>query len=179
MATRRHDPDRRNRIIEKTLEVIAENGVAGTTHRKVARRADVPLGSMTYHFADLDELLREALTLHAMRIAERHDARLSAAATLDELIEAIVDFIHVDVDGSPHELVLTLELYTLAARQPAFRAITHAWMQQSRRALERFVDAETAFDVDAIIEGLYIHASLDQLTRTRDSTARAIRRLLG
>jgi len=44
---RRKDPGRRDRIIDACLEVIAEHGVAGTSHRRVAAAAGVPLGSMT------------------------------------------------------------------------------------------------------------------------------------
>ncbi|PJI52608.1 TetR family transcriptional regulator, partial [Methylobacterium radiotolerans] len=32
-AQRRFDPDRRARIVRATLDVVAEHGVAGTTHR--------------------------------------------------------------------------------------------------------------------------------------------------
>lgn len=62
MANRRFDPERRDRIIEATLDLISAEGVAGTSHRKVAAVADVPLGSMTYHFAGMDDLLHEAFT---------------------------------------------------------------------------------------------------------------------
>ena len=55
MRTRRYDPDRKDRILEAALEVIADHGVAGTTHRSIAARADVPLGSTTYHFETLDD----------------------------------------------------------------------------------------------------------------------------
>ena len=39
--TRRHDPERRSRIIAATLDVIAEQGVDGTSHRRVAAAAGV------------------------------------------------------------------------------------------------------------------------------------------
>ncbi|MCI1650562.1 MAG: hypothetical protein LKI26_07970, partial [Bifidobacterium tibiigranuli] len=42
---RRTDPGRRDRIIDSCLDVIAQVGVAGASHRVVARAADVPLGS--------------------------------------------------------------------------------------------------------------------------------------
>ncbi|MFD6211517.1 TetR/AcrR family transcriptional regulator, partial [Peribacillus sp. NPDC060253] len=51
-------PGRRERILAAVLDLIAEDGVAGVSHRKAAARAGVPLGSMTYHFASMDELLR-------------------------------------------------------------------------------------------------------------------------
>ncbi|WP_032796765.1 TetR/AcrR family transcriptional regulator, partial [Streptomyces sp. HCCB10043] len=58
---RRYDPERRTRIIDAALTVIAADGMAGLSHRTVAAEADVPLGSTTYHFASLDELLVAAL----------------------------------------------------------------------------------------------------------------------
>ncbi|MFT4463877.1 MAG: TetR/AcrR family transcriptional regulator [Sodalis sp. (in: enterobacteria)] len=56
--SRRTDPDRRARIIDATLDMIAQHGVASITHRKIAAAADVPLGSMTYHFAGMQDLLK-------------------------------------------------------------------------------------------------------------------------
>ena len=61
-GVRRNDPGRRDRIIDACLDVIAEVGVAGTSHRRVADAAGVPLGSMTYHFTGMNELLHEAFT---------------------------------------------------------------------------------------------------------------------
>ncbi|WNG41971.1 TetR family transcriptional regulator [Archangium minus] len=178
MATRRHDPDRRDRIIDAALAVIAEGGVAGTSHRRVADRAGVPLGSMTYHFTNMDELLREAFTRFATRLSERFAARIEAVADLDGLVEAIVHLVHDVLTAGPDDLVLSLELYTLAARQPVFRQITHDWMRRSRDALERLVDARTAQELDALIEGLLIHISLDPIPRSRDVTRDAVRRIL-
>lgn len=178
MSARRHDPTRRDRIIESALTVIAQHGVAGTTHRKVAVQADVPLGSMTYHFADMDELLREAFTRYANRIAQRYTDRMAEASSTEDLVTATVDLVHHKLGEAPDDLVLTLELYTLAARNPAFRQITHDWMKSSRTSLEAHVDPGTAFELDALIEGLFIHVSLDQRERSRESTGRAVRRFL-
>ena len=58
---RRYDPERRQRIIDAAIAVVGERGIAGLSHRAVAAEADVPLGSTTYHFATLDELLVAAL----------------------------------------------------------------------------------------------------------------------
>jgi DNA-binding transcriptional regulator YbjK len=178
MVTRRHDPERRDRIIDAALEVIAEGGVAGTSHRRVADRAGVPLGSMTYHFTNMDELLREAFTRFATRMSEQFTARIAAAANRDALVETVVHLVHDDLASGTDDLVLSLELYTLAARQPAFRQITHDWMRRSRQALERLVDARTAHELDALIEGLFIHISLDPTPRSRGVTRDAVRRIL-
>lgn len=172
--TRRFDPTRRDRIIDVTIEAIAEVGVAGLSARKVATRADVPLGSMTYHFADMDELLREAFTRFAESVAVRFEERMQAAEGVEEAQAAIATIIHDDVFDTPATLVLTHELYTLAAREPAYRTITRDWMRRSRAALERHFDPPTARQLDALIEGLSIHQALDTEPHDPEITARAI-----
>ena len=68
---RRSDPDRRARILTSALDVVAEVGVAGVSHRRVATAADIPLGSMTYLFIGMDALLEEAFTAFADSVATR------------------------------------------------------------------------------------------------------------
>ena len=177
MATRRTDPERRSRIIDASLELLAAEGVAGTSHRKVAVRADVPLGSMTYHFENMDELLREAFTRFASTVILRFEERLGAASTPEEARQAVAEIIRQDVFPSADDLVLTHELYTLAARVPAFREITQQWMTRSRRALELHFDPVTARQLDALIEGLTIHRALDTEPYNHSVTVEAIRRI--
>lgn len=159
--TRRYDPNRRDRIIDACLDVIAEVGVAGTSHRKVADAADVPLGSMTYHFTGMNELLHEALTRFSVAFSERFAARMAAADDRAAAVASIVEAVESDILNDQRELVLTQELYTLAARDASFRDITNAWMGRSRAALERHFDPTTARMLDALIEGLTLHRALD------------------
>ncbi len=175
--SRRVDPDRRARIIAAALDVIAEVGVAGASHRKIAARANVPLGSMTYHFADMDEVLRVSFQKFADTIATRYENWFRNAETADEARAAVVGLIHADLLESQRELVLTIELYTLAARKPEFRTLTADWMARSRRALRRFFDEPTTHMLDALIEGLFVHAALDTTAPDRARTVEAVRRV--
>jgi DNA-binding transcriptional regulator YbjK len=179
VPVRRHEPDRRNRLIDVTLDLIAEVGVAGISHRKIAARAGVPLGSMTYHFDGMDELLFEAFARFAETIIKRFEERLGAATTIDEARNAVISLIHEDLTGpqSARDAVLTFELYTLAAREPRFRAITREWMRRSRVELERHFDSDTAHQLDALIEGLAIHRSLDPEPPSRALTEQAIAKI--
>lgn len=182
VGTRRgrpNDPDRRDRIIDACLAVIARAGVAGTSHRKVAAEAEVPLGAMTYYFSGMDELLREAFTRFGTVVSDRFERRMAAAEDLDAARAAVVAIIADDVFSDDRELVLSHELYTLAAREPAFRAITSAWMARSRAALERHFDPETARLLDALIEGLTIHRALDAEARDPREIEEAVRRIAG
>jgi DNA-binding transcriptional regulator YbjK len=177
---RRYDPGRRDRLVDAALTVIAERGVAGTTHREIARVADVPLGSMTYHFASLDEVLAEAFTRHADRSARVFDARMGAATNRAEAVQAVVTLVADDLlgAGSGPDLVLSVELYVAAARNPALKAVTQAWMARSRRALELHFDPTTARELDALIEGLVLHSALSTDPMTPDQIRHAVERFL-
>ncbi|MBQ3359698.1 MAG: TetR family transcriptional regulator [Microbacterium sp.] len=174
---RQNDPARRDRIIDACLDVVAESGVAGASHRRIAEAAGVPLGSMTYYFDGIDDLLREAFTRFGTEISERFEKRMAAASDPAEARAAVVELILRDVFGDARELVLSHEIYTLAARDPAYRAITTAWMARSRVALERHFDPQTARMLDALIEGLSIHRALDDDERDPDEVAIAVERI--
>lgn len=135
--------------------------MAGLTHRKVAAAADVPLGSIHYHFDGMDDLLREAFSRFAETVAGAFERRMLDAAGPQEAREAVVAIITEEVFESQRALILTQELYTLAARERAFRDVTSAWMARSRLALERHFDPVTARLLDALIEGLTLHRALE------------------
>jgi DNA-binding transcriptional regulator YbjK len=175
---RRHDPERRNRLVAVTLDVIAERGVAGTSHRAIATAADVPLGSITYHFPTLDELLAAAFTLHVDTVAPRFDERMRAAQDQGDVLEYLVEHLTVDLLGSSRDFVLAVQLYVAAAVNPALRSVTQEWMERSRRSLERHFDPVTARELDALVEGLVLHSALSTEPMTRDEIRHAFERFL-
>ena len=176
---RRYDPDRHDRIVEAALGVIAEHGVAGTTHRLIAAAADVPLGSLTYHFTGLDDLRAQAFALHAERMAVRYEAHFAAVRTTEDVVDAVTALVHADADADDRDWAVAYELYLAALRDPALRTVTESWMRRSRSVLERFVDPVTARGVDALIEGLVMHKVLStgpvSREQTREIIARAVR----
>ena len=177
---RRYDPDRKDRIIDVTVDVIADHGVAGTTHRRIAAAADVPLGSLTYHFDGLEDLLARAFRRHAERMSRSYEAAFDGVSSREQLIDAVTDLIHGDADADPRDWAVAYELYLAALRDPALRTVTESWMRTSRAVLERFVEPTTARGVDALIEGLVMHKTLATTPgATRAETREIVARQLG
>lgn len=52
---------RRQQLIDATIEVIAENGVSGTTMAEVTRLAGLSIGIVNLHFESKDNLLKSTL----------------------------------------------------------------------------------------------------------------------
>ena len=160
MRARRHDPDRKGRILDAAIDVIAEHGVAGATHRLIAAAADVPLGSLTYHFSSLEDLRAQAFQRHTERMSVIYAAHFDGVRTRAQFVEAVTDLIDGDAGADTHDWAIAYELYLAALRDPALRAVTESWMRTSRAVLERFVDPITARGVDALVEGLVMHKTL-------------------
>ncbi|MEU9330265.1 TetR family transcriptional regulator [Streptomyces canus] len=121
--TRRHDPRRRERVLDAALDVLAEDGVSGIPHRKVAARADVPLGSVSNHFASLTELCTRAFARYVEQRSTEYEALFAEVTSREDLIEVLVE----RVRGGPsrhRSAVLGFELHLAALRDPALRALT-------------------------------------------------------
>ena len=88
---------RHRAILEATVRVLIRDGLAGVTHRAVAREAEVPLAATTYYFSSKEELLGEALTLMAedeitrlgQRAAEMGEGLSSPADSAAALAEVL------------------------------------------------------------------------------------------
>jgi len=176
---RRHDPNRRDRLVDTALDVIAERGVAAATYRAIASAADVPLGSLTYHFRSLIELLTAAFTRHIDTVAARFDERMRLAGDRTAALDVVVEHITDDLLGSQRDLLLAVELYAAAARHPALRQATQEWMSRSRRSLERHFDPGTARQLDALVEGLVLHTALSTDPMDAAQIRSAVHRLAG
>lgn len=174
---RRHDPGRRTRILDAALDVLVTDGAAGITHRKVAARADVPLGSVTYHFASLAELQAEAFGWYVEQRTAEFEGLFAGVEGREDLVEVLVEL----VQGGPsrrRSAVLGFELHLAALRDPALRTLTQAWTRDSRAVLARFTGPELAGPLDALLEGLIMHALLAAEPEPREATRAAIERAL-
>ena len=63
MTGQRAEASRRTRdaIVAATVRIVAREGVAAVTHRRVAAEAEVALSSTTWHFATKGDILEAAL----------------------------------------------------------------------------------------------------------------------
>lgn len=175
---RRYDPDRRQRIIDAAIRVVGRAGIAGLSHRTVAAEADVPLGSTTYHFATLDDLLVAALRQTNEGFAEvvaeraRHwDTRTDLARELAALMGRWLS----DRGGAE----LEYELYLAALRRPALRPVAAEWCQAVTHLLAGLVDPVTARALVALIDGVCLQVLLTDLPYDEGYAREMLRRVLG
>ncbi|MFD9410816.1 TetR/AcrR family transcriptional regulator [Streptomyces sp. NPDC059989] len=159
-AARRYDPDRRQRIIDAAIRVVGAKGIAGLSHRSAAAEADVPLGSTTYHFKTLDDLL-----VAALRQANEGFARAVAdsAALADpevDLATALARLLGEFLAGDRGRAELEYELYLAALRRPALRPVAAEWCEAAAAGLASRTDPATARALVAVMDGISLQVLL-------------------
>jgi DNA-binding transcriptional regulator YbjK len=167
MSRRPNDPLRRERILQATLETIAEHGIDAVTHRKIATCAGVPLGSMTYYFDGMDSLLEEAFTRFTCDMSQQYCDFFAGVTGPEMACESITTLIHSSEVTTPHNMELMYQLYALMSRKPALKKVMQDWMQTSQSTLEQWFDPVTARALDAFIEGMTLHFVTDRKPLTR------------
>lgn len=176
-AKRDEEPSRRDLIIDAALEVIADEGVAGTSMRKVAAKADVPLGSMTYHFTDRQELLQDAFARFVEKSVKHFHAEFEGVEDLPGARAAMVRILTINPYMKPRNIIIGAELYALAAHDPNFVPVQRSWMHRSRDAIRRFFDETTTLMLDAMVEGMSMHRSFEEEDHPEDLIAVVIERM--
>ncbi|MFD0166025.1 TetR/AcrR family transcriptional regulator [Streptomyces decoyicus] len=154
---RRYDPDRRQRIIDAAIAVVGERGIAGLSHRAVAAAADVPLGSTTYHFATLGELLVAALRQSNVVCLDDFARWVDGIDPAAPLAEEVARLVEDTLAGDRRRMELEYELYLAALRHEAVRPIAAECLDEMVRLLgQRIGDLHTARTVVALTDGLVL-----------------------
>jgi DNA-binding transcriptional regulator YbjK len=176
---RRYDPDRRQRIIDAAIRVVGAKGIAGLSHRTVAAEADVPLGSTTYHFATLDDLLVAALRQANegfARVVAAHPALSDPAADLPgELARVLGEWLAGDRTG----VELEYELYLAALRRPALRPVAAEWAGGVSTLLATRTDPVTARALVAVLDGICLQVLLTDAPYDEENARVVLGRVLG
>ncbi|MFE5707230.1 TetR/AcrR family transcriptional regulator [Rhodococcus koreensis] len=162
------DRERASRIARATIDVLRQGGLAGLTHRAVARQADVPLGSTTYHYANRQALLEAAIRVG---IAEFEELIAQWAVGLDANNVASRLATLIATQSFPGEardgILVEYELYLASARTVDLRPLSHQWDAVLRTVLEDRVGKSAgrvyfAAYVGLMFESLISDEPLDQ-----------------
>ncbi|MGH3517132.1 MAG: TetR/AcrR family transcriptional regulator [Haloechinothrix sp.] len=173
-----NDPDRRNRIAHAAIAVIAEQGIDALTHRAVAAAAEVPLGSTTYHFATLDDLVAVALDEAAQRSVAQLRAWDHSLEPDVDLAAALADFVVGSLTEQREHTVAEYNLYALALQRPHLRKAAAAWDNALAELFIARTDELTGRMVATLTCGLLMQAVLSDGVPSRAEIEALFRRAL-
>jgi len=82
---------RRELIVAAARTSVLERGLAATSVREVARAAGVSIGTVTYHFSGIDELLTEVLRVTLRDFYRPRRRRLDQDTTALARLQLLID----------------------------------------------------------------------------------------
>jgi TetR/AcrR family transcriptional regulator, regulator of biofilm formation and stress response len=183
----------RDAIVAATVRIVAREGVAAVTHRRVAAEAQVSLSSTTWHFATKADILEAGLRWTAARelqritdIADRlGGADFDPAAWAEELSEWLIE----QVTGEREVAVALYRLQIELLGTPGALAVHREWGQGllvlGERVLAQASTLTPELDVRLIVAALdglrlsVLNEGAGETEWLRPAVHRQLRALLG
>ena len=128
----------RHRIVEATHQLHIEKGIAATTFRDIAQRADVGIGTVFHHFPTYEDVIA-ACGRYTMEAVQ---------PPAPEMLERIAD-------PKARIRLLVSELFDLHARTP--------WMSRIRAERDKFAALDHGLDEMEAMRHAFIYAALQPL----------------
>jgi DNA-binding transcriptional regulator YbjK len=205
-GTRPRGEQTRQKILEATLRVIASEGVRGTTHRAIAREADVQLSLTTYYFRDLNELISLAYRTfmdrdygelarqwkRAFRYLDQFAADDLASPDvrqriIDYCTKRIVDHIRHGLTEHPDGLAVEHHFFYEALNDPQLKKLSARHRRRLLQPVVRFCEYFNTSDPETdahLLLGTITRLEYEALPTTRDgvdykSIRNEIRRIVG
>lgn len=164
---------RRRMLLDAARTVIATRGLHATTLRDVAAAGEVAVGTVTYHFSGIEEVLAGVVDLENTEYsAPIHERARSAATGRDGLTE-LIDGLLAGDDRTVEHWKLWLDFWAMAAHHQRYAD----WQAQVYRDLHRATaelltrghadgtlqvtdPAAEAIELIAMLDGLVVQAYL-------------------
>lgn len=205
-GTRPRGEQTRQKILDATLRVIASDGVRGTTHRAIAREADVQLSLTTYYFRDLNELISLAFRMFMERDHDRLARQWNRAfryldqfsgddladpdtrqRIIDYCAKRIVDHIRHGLTETPAGLAVEHHFFYEALNDPQLKELSARHRQRLLQPVVRFCEYFNTSDPETdahLLLGTITRLEYEALPATPDgvdyrSIRNEIRRMVG
>ncbi|MBY0689077.1 TetR family transcriptional regulator [Microbacterium marinilacus] len=162
---------RREQVVASARAVIAERGLSRTSLRDIAARAGVSLGTVTYHFTGIDEILSAVV----VRESERFYGGIVRAVDAEEdprrALSLLIDPLFGDSTELEDHWRIWSDYWAAVARRPeiadAYADRIRHWEDCCARTIRRGIDAGAFRPVDPEEAALKLAAYADGLGAQR------------
>lgn len=124
--TRRKAADRRAEIASAALQCLIQHGYAGLTARRVAGMAGISLGHLTYHFANMEEVMVETYRLVAQRLSQCAPLGDMAGLSPTQRFAKFLQSVYAPETLTRDMIRLRIDLWSAAQEIPAVAEIERA-----------------------------------------------------
>lgn len=166
---RRSVEERRDELVDAAITVVAEEGLANATTRRITQHAGVALGAFHYAFASKSELVAAVMGRIATRVEEAIDGAITGTpGTLADAVNEVLVAYESFVESDPPLQLARQELTVRALRDPRLRGLVGEQRERAQAAAVRALSAtDTARDADLDSLASYLVATFDGLVLHR------------
>lgn len=150
--------NRKDKILDGVIELIATRGLEGVTHRAVDQAVGLPQGSTTYYFPKKTALIIAAAEQLADQLGKDCDelqvgfAECVAKQGMDAAIAYVGDYLVSYADNSRHLFLARLELTVASTRNDEFSDLGDLLTEAARRPIEFFLKLISDGSTDVPVE---------------------------
>ena len=165
---RRRPEVRRAQIVSAAREVIADRGLAATSVREIALAAGVSTGTVTYHFAQVREILQAVLRAEVPLFTEPVVAAARSAPTGRDELSAIIDGLLSPTERTSRHWSLWIDYWAAAIHDPELARWQDDIYRWWRAEITRVVARGTADGSLVALEPAEAAAAVDDLVAIMD-----------
>lgn len=162
---------RREQIVGAARNVIVRRGLADTSLRHIAAEADVSMGTVTYHFSSVDEILGAVVVAETTRFYAEVVAAADAEPDPREALRLLIEPLFEDASDVDAHWRIWTDYWAAVARRPemtsAYAARIRHWERCCARVIERGIAAGTFRHVDPDVAALKLAAYSDGIAAQR------------
>jgi len=138
----------REHVTSLAARLVAQEGVAALTFRRVARAAGSSTAIVSTYFTDKRDLLLSTFRAAASRTTVRFETAINAGGSLQDCLEA---WLPLDEDRLTDWRVI-LAFWGVAVTDPELAAVQDGHVSRARARVERLLRTERGLDQDSPTE---------------------------
>jgi AcrR family transcriptional regulator len=188
---KKREQERRAQILWAAIQSVAESGIEGSTMKKVAERAGVSTGMITYYFQDKNDLMKNALAFGHQMVGERSRQLRTPEKGRDQLT-ALFEVSLVDQYPNVPPLSFWIEYWAHASRNADLKDFRAGRISRFRQTIAQSVtdgiesgryraDIDPLLTADllqALLDGLQLKVSLDSATVSAERAVETVALLI-
>ncbi len=178
-ASSRTPEQTRTLIVNAAADLMVEIGPAKLTHRNVAARAGVSVGSTTKYFSSIDDLRAQAIAQAAYTMRVEAESVGRALAEAEDPVATGVDLLD-ELFRNSAQAAAELALFAAASSyaDPHMRELAASWTRWLSDALKPRFGEIQATALAVFLDGAWIYTALRQQPLPREVVATALRALI-
>lgn len=159
VRSKRDPQGRRRAIAQAAAELLLFEGPKSVTHRSVAKKAQVPLGSTTQYFSSINELKRAGYDVISRGVERGYDELIAQSEKAKNDSEALAVCIY-DYVTNIEEVRADMVLSAAAIKDEELRALLERNNERYEASLKQYMSDNQAKMISVFINGLMLETGI-------------------